>query len=201
MTPDHPAVGELPRSEVAVFAGGCFWGVQAVFQHVQGVTKAIAGYAGGNLANPRYEQVKTGVTGHAETVEIVFDPTVVSYGRLLQVFFSVVHDPTQVGRQGPDRGPQYRSLVFATSVEQADVARAYIEQLDVAAVYADQIATQILPFDKFWRAEEVHQDFVRRHPTDPYVVVNDIRKLNNLRTMFPELWREDPAPVLARASF
>jgi peptide-methionine (S)-S-oxide reductase len=187
--------GAPPMTEVAVFAGGCFWGVQAVFQHVEGVTSAVSGYAGGSLPNPSYEQVASGLTGHAESVAVTFDPMVVSYGKLLQVFFSVAHDPTQVGRQGPDVGSQYRSLIFTTSVEQAGVASAYIEQLDAANVYADRIATEVLPLDAFWRAEEKHQDYVIKHPTDPYVATNDIRKLVNLRNTFPELWRNQAVRV------
>jgi peptide-methionine (S)-S-oxide reductase len=181
--------------EVAVFAGGCFWGVQAVFQHVNGVTTAISGYSGGNSPSPTYEQVATGLSGHAEMVEVTFDPMVVSYGTLLRVFFSVVHDPTQVGRQGPDVGSQYRSLIMTTSIEQANVAQAYIDQLDAANVYADQIATKVLPLDTFWRAEPDQQDYVYLHPTDPYVAINDLRKIVNLKGKFAELWREDPALV------
>jgi peptide-methionine (S)-S-oxide reductase len=191
---ERPA-GSPPMVEVAVFAGGCFWGVQAVFQHVAGVSAAVSGYSGGSVPHPSYEQVGTGLTGHAEAVEVTFDPTVVSYGTLLKVFFSVAHDPTQVGRQGPDRGPQYRSLIMTTSVEQANVAQAYIDQLDAANVYADLISTKVLPLDTFWRAEQQHQDYVVLHPRDPYVAINDIRKVNNLKNAFPELWRDDPALV------
>ncbi len=195
MRPEPRLAGSEPMIEVAVFGGGCFWGVQAVFQHVNGVTSAISGYSGGALKQPTYEQVGTGVTGHAEMVEVTFDPSVVSYGTLLQVFFSVVHDPTQVGRQGPDVGSQYRSLIMTTSVEQANVAQAYIDQLDAASVYADQIATKVLPVDAFWRAEAAQQDYVFLHPTEAYVAINDLRKIVNLKAKFPELFREDPVLV------
>lgn len=193
-----PAVDEPqgPAPETAIFAGGCFWGVQGVFQHVEGVISATSGYAGGDLAAPGYEQVGSGSTGHAEAVEVVFDPAVVSYGRLLQIFFSVAHDPTQLNRQGPDVGPQYRSAVFPTSQAQAKVAAAYIAQLDAARVYHAAIATRIEPGATFWRAEDYHQDFLTLNPTYPYIVVNDLPKIDNLAALFPDNYRAKPVLVM-----
>jgi peptide-methionine (S)-S-oxide reductase len=199
-----PAVDEFvpskpvgaPRSEeVAVFAGGCFWGMQAVFQHVAGVVAAVSGYTGGDTSNPTYDQVASGMTGHAEAVEVTFDPNVVSYGTLLKVYFSVAHDPTLYDRQGPDVGPQYRSEIFYSSTEQADVAKAYIVQLDAAEVYSGQIVTQVEPLQTFWRAEDAHQDYVAFHPSELYVVVNDLPKLTHLRNLFPDLWHGTPTLV------
>jgi peptide-methionine (S)-S-oxide reductase len=188
--------GMAERSEVAVFAGGCFWGVQAVFQHVAGVSSAVSGYAGGDTPNPTYDQVANGGTGYAEAVEVTFDPDVVSYGTLLQVFFSVAHDPTLFDRQGPDFGSEYRSEVFFTSVEQASVAQLYIAQLDAAEVYSAVIMTKVAPLDAFWRAEDAHQDYATLHPNTLYVASYDRPKLINLHDMFPELWRDDPVLVL-----
>jgi peptide-methionine (S)-S-oxide reductase len=192
--PSRPA-GTAPPTEVAMFAGGCFWGVQAVFQHVNGVVSAVSGYAGGEAANPTYDQVAMGNTGYAETVQVTFNPEVVSYGTLLKVFFSVAHDPTQVDRQGPDVGSQYRSEIFFTTSGQADVAKAYIAQLDAAEVYANAITTKVQPLEAFWRAEDVHQDYATLHPNDAYIAANDRPKLGHLRDMFPELWRDDPVLV------
>lgn len=183
---DLPASGR--RSERAVFAGGCFWGVEAVFEHVRGVRGVTAGYAGGSAFTARYEKVETGRTGHAESVEVTYDPAQVSYGQLLKVFFSVAHDPTQVDRQGPDVGSQYRSVVFWRDEAQRDVAAAYIVQLDAAKVFARPIATQLVPLAGFHEAEGVHQDYARKHPGDPYIVANDAPKVAALRAMFPALY-------------
>jgi peptide-methionine (S)-S-oxide reductase len=195
-----PAVEEqagAQASEVAVLAGGCFWGVQGVFQHVNGVTAAVSGYAGGDKKSARYDAVGTGRTGHAESVRISFDPRKISYGRILQIYFSVAHDPTQLNRQGPDFGPQYRSAIFPTSAEQARVAKAYIAQLNQARVYNAAIATKIEPDREFYAAEDYHQDFLTRHPGHPYIVYNDLPKIENLKQLFPEMYRPDPVLVAA----
>ena len=189
---DEPASG---ASEVAVLAGGCFWGVQGVFQHVDGVSNAVSGYAGGAKTTAHYEMVGTSTTGHAESVRITFDPHKISYGRILQIYFSVAHDPTQLNRQGPDSGPQYRSTIFPTSEEQARVAKAYIAQLDQAKVYPKAIVTTIEPGKTFYPAEGYHQDFLTLHPTYPYIVFNDLPKIDNLKRLFPELYRETPRLV------
>jgi peptide-methionine (S)-S-oxide reductase len=193
-----PAVDEKSASEasqVAVLAGGCFWGVQGVYQHINGVTKAVSGYAGGEKNTAQYEYVGTGRTGHAESVQITFDPRVISYGKLLQVFFSVAHDPTQLNRQGPDVGPQYRSAIFPTSPEQANVARAYIAQLTQARVFDTAIATKIEPDRAFYAAEGYHQDFLTRNPTHPYIMINDLPKIDDLKRLFPDVYRAKPALV------
>lgn len=195
-----PAVDERPgpsTSEVAVLAGGCFWGVQGVFQHVAGVTRAVSGYAGGDAGTARYEMVSSGTTGHAESVQITFDPTKISYGRILQIYFSVAHDPTQFNYQGPDIGPQYRSAIFPTSEEQARVAKAYIAQLDQAQVYGDTIVTTIESGHTFYPAEDYHQDYLTLNPTSPYIVINDLPKIENLERIFPKLYREEPVLVMA----
>jgi peptide-methionine (S)-S-oxide reductase len=192
-----PAVDEQASgrsSEIAIVAGGCFWGIQGVYQHVNGVTSAVSGYAGGQEETAQYEMVGTGRTGHAESVRIVFDPRVVSYGRLLQVFFSVAHDPTELNRQGPDEGPQYRSTIFPTSDEQARVAKAYIQQLNGARAFPADIVTTIEPGKTFFRAEAYHQDYLDRHPSAPYIVINDLPKVADLKRLFPDLYRS--APVL-----
>jgi len=190
----HPG----PRaSEVAVLAGGCFWGVQGVFQHVEGVTRAISGYAGGNADSANYQMVGQGTTGHAESVEITFDPSKISYGTILQIYFSVAHDPTQLNYQGPDIGPQYRSAIFPTNEEQARVAKAYIAQLDQAKVYGDTIVTTIESGHGFYPAEDYHQDYLTLNPTQPYIVINDLPKIRNLERIFPERYREEPVLVLA----
>jgi peptide-methionine (S)-S-oxide reductase len=188
---------QTATSEVAVLAGGCFWGVQGVFQHVNGVTAAVSGYAGGDKKSARYDVVGTGRTGHAESVRISFDPSKISYGRILQIYFSVAHDPTQLNRQGPDFGTQYRSAVFPTSAEQARVAKAYIAQLNQARVYNAAIVTKIEPDREFYAAEDYHQDFLTRHPGHPYIVYNDLPKIENLKHLFPDAYRPDPVLVAA----
>jgi len=179
--------------ETAVFAGGCFWGIQAVFEHVNGVLRATSGYSGGHVVNPDYDQVSSGTTGHAESVEVVFDPSRITYGTLLKVFFAVAHDPTELDRQGPDEGTQYRSALFTTSAEQDRIARAYIAQLDAAHVYARPIVTQVTPFSAFYTAEAYHQDFARKHPDNAYIAINDAPKVANLKKELPALYTSDPA--------
>jgi peptide-methionine (S)-S-oxide reductase len=177
------------ESEVAVLAGGCFWGVQGVFQHVAGVSEAVSGYAGGSEATAEYETVSTGTTGHAESVRITFDPRAISYGQLLQIFFSVAHDPTELNRQGPDVGTQYRSAIFPTTAEQARVAQAYVEQLAQASVFDAPIVTRIEPDQTFYPAEAYHQDFLTRNPNHPYIVMHDLPKLERLKRAQPDLYR------------
>jgi peptide-methionine (S)-S-oxide reductase len=184
-------------SEVAILAGGCFWGVQGVFQHVAGVTSAVSGYAGGDQANAEYERVSTGTTGHAESVRITYDPSKISYGHLLQIYFSVAHDPTLLNRQGPDHGTQYRSALFPTSAEQTAVASAYVAQLDQAHVFDAAIVTKIEPGRAFFPAEAYHQDFLTRNPTYPYIAINDMPKVANLKRLFPDLYRPEPVLVAA----
>ncbi len=184
-------------TEIAVLAGGCFWGVQGVFQHVAGVTRAVSGYAGGEADAAHYEMVGRGTTGHAEAVQIAFDPSKISYGRILQIYFSVAHDPTQFNYQGPDIGPQYRSTIFPTSDEQAKVAKAYIAQLDQAHVFSDAIVTTLEPGRVFYPAEDYHQDFLTLNPTYPYIVINDLPKVENLKRLFPDVYREKPVLVMA----
>jgi peptide-methionine (S)-S-oxide reductase len=175
-------------SRTAVVAGGCFWGIQAVYQHVRGVNKVISGYAGGSASTARYEVVGSGRTGHAESVQITYDPARVTYGQLLRVFFSVAHDPTTLNRQGPDDGTQYRSAVFFQDADQERIARAYIAQLDDAHVFRDPIVTDVTKLPGFYAAEDYHQNYATLHPHDPYIVVNDAPKVANLRTLFPELY-------------
>jgi peptide-methionine (S)-S-oxide reductase len=175
--------------ETAVFAGGCFWGVDAVFKHVKGVTDVVSGYAGGSEATAHYEQVSEGNTGHAESVRVRFNPDKVSYQQLLQVFFNVAHDPTQLNRQGPDTGSQYRSAIFYTSVEQQKTAQSYIQQLTVAHTFSDSIVTQVVPLQKFYPAEDYHQNFLALHPNKPYIVINDLPKVENLLKHFPSLYQ------------
>jgi peptide-methionine (S)-S-oxide reductase len=182
-------------SDIAVLAGGCFWGIQGVYQHVKGVSSAVSGYAGGKEDTAQYEMVGTGRTGHAESVRIVFDPRVVSYGRILQIFFSIAHDPTELNRQGPDDGPQYRSAIFPTSADQARVAKAYIQQLNDAHAFPADIVTTVEPGKEFYRAEAYHQDFLERHPSYPYIVVNDLPKVADLKRVFPDLYRAKPVLV------
>jgi peptide-methionine (S)-S-oxide reductase len=177
-----------PAKETAVVAGGCFWGIQAVFQHVKGVVSATSGYSGGTLKNPDYEAVSSGETGHAESVKIVYDPSQITYGELLRVFFSVALDPTEVNRQGPDSGTQYRSLVFYGNDEQKKIAEAYIAQLNSAKVFRKAIATQVVPLKGFYEAEGYHQNYATLHPDNPYIVYNDAPKVSNLRREFPELY-------------
>jgi peptide-methionine (S)-S-oxide reductase len=182
------AKATAPAKETVVLAGGCFWGVQAVFQHVKGVISATSGYSGGSVKNPDYETVSSGTTGHAESVEIVFDPSQVTYGELLRVFFSVAHDPTELNRQGPDEGTQYRSIIFYTSESQKRVADAYIAQLDQAKVYRHKIVTEVDPLLAFYPAETYHQNYATLHPDNPYIVYNDAPKVANLRKEFPEIY-------------
>jgi peptide-methionine (S)-S-oxide reductase len=174
--------------QTAVFAGGCFWGVEAVFRHVKGVRSAVSGYAGGMLVKPTYEQVGSGKTGHAEAVEVTYDPSQVSYGQLLAVFFSVAHDPTQLDRQGPDYGPQYRSAIFYTNDDQKRVAEAYVAQLDKAKAFKSPIVTQVAKLPAFWPAEDYHQNYLALHPTQPYIVFNDLPKLAALQKEWPDLY-------------
>jgi peptide-methionine (S)-S-oxide reductase len=181
--------------ETAVLAGGCFWGVQGVFQHVKGVKSVLSGYAGGERATADYETVSTGTTGHAESVQIVFDPAQISYGEILRVYFSVAHDPTQLNRQGPDVGTQYRSSIFFANDEQKKIAASYIAQLDAAHVFAKPIVTRVVPLRQFYPAESYHQDYLVNHPSQPYIVFNDLPKVSNLKTIMPEVYRD--APVLA----
>jgi peptide-methionine (S)-S-oxide reductase len=190
---DEPAT--QATSEVAVLAGGCFWGVQGVFQHVAGVTNAVSGYAGGDKGTAQYDRVSTGASGHAESVRITFDPRKISYGRVLQIFFSVAHDPTQLNRQGPDVGTQYRSAIFPTSAMQAATAKAYIAQLDQAHVFDAAIVTRIEPDRPFYPAEGYHQDFLTRNPTYPYIVYNDLPKIEELKHRFAALYRAEPVLV------
>ncbi|WP_269933291.1 peptide-methionine (S)-S-oxide reductase MsrA [Aminobacter sp. HY435] len=189
---DQPANGS---SETAVLAGGCFWGVQGVFQHVTGVSNAVSGYAGGDSQTAQYETVGTGSTGHAESVKITFDPRKISYGQILQIYFSVAHDPTQLNRQGPDSGTQYRSAIFPQDAEQAKVAKAYIAQLDEAKTFDSAIATRIEPGHAFYPAEGYHQDFLALNPGYPYIVYNDLPKIENLKRLFPGSYRSDPVLV------
>jgi peptide-methionine (S)-S-oxide reductase len=193
-----PAVDEAPRgatTETAVFAGGCFWGVQGVFQHVKGVTRAVSGYAGGTVANPGYEQVSTGATGHAESVSVTFDPAQISYGQLLRIFFSVALDPTEVNRQGPDWGTQYRSALFVTGPEQEKVAHAYIAQLEASHAFSRPIATKVEQGAPFYPAEAYHQDYLQHNPDAPYIAINDMPKVHGLQTLFPANWRGEPVLV------
>lgn len=182
-------------SATAVFAGGCFWGVQGVFQHVKGVTKAVSGYSGGSAETATYDMSSTGTTGHAETVEVTYDPSVVTYGQLLQIYFSVAHNPTQLNYQGPDHGTQYRSTIFAVTPEQGDYAKAYIAELDKAGLFEGPIVTTIEPFQAFYPAEQYHQDFLTLNPTWPYIVVHDLPKVAALKSIFPAAYREDPVLV------
>ena len=178
-----------PRAEAVVFAGGCFWGVQGVFQHVKGVRSVISGYAGGTVENPYYELVSSGSSGHAESVQVVYDPSQITYGKLLMIFFSVAHDPTQKGRQGPDIGTQYRSMIFYSNAQQKKIAEAYIAQINLAKVYQREIATEVVPFSAFYRAEDYHQDFLMRHPDNAYIQFNDLPKIERLKQRYPELYR------------
>jgi len=182
-------LASVKSKQTAVFAGGCFWGVQGVFEHVKGVTSATSGYAGGFVKSPSYETVSMGVTGHAETVSVIYDPSKISYGQLLMVYFSVVHDPTQLDRQGPDSGSQYRSSIFYTSDEQKQIAEAYVAQLTAAKIYTRPIVTKIVPFSAFYPAEDYHQDYLKRHPDNPYIAFNDLPKIDELKQQFPDLYR------------
>jgi peptide-methionine (S)-S-oxide reductase len=192
-TVDEQTAGKT--SETAVIAGGCFWGVQGVFQHVAGVTNAVSGYAGGDKSTAHYEMTSNGTTGHAESVQITYDPRKISYGRLLQVYFSVAHDPTQLDRQGPDFGTQYRSAIFPVNGEQARVAKAYIDQINQAKVLPAALVTRIEPDKTFYPAEGYHQNYLTLHPSNPYIAINDLPKIDALKRYFPDLYRADPALV------
>jgi peptide-methionine (S)-S-oxide reductase len=211
----HPVAAEEPRAlpapavdeaagageQTAVFAGGCFWGVQGVFQHVKGVASAVSGYSGGDKATAQYETVSAGGTGHAESVKVTYDPRLVSYGRLLQIYFSVAHDPTELNRQGPDSGTQYRSEIFAATPEQARVAAGYVAQLDKARAFPAPIVTRIEALKGFYPAEAYHQDFLALNPSYPYIAINDIPKVEALKRLFPDSWRAEPVLVgAARAT-
>jgi peptide-methionine (S)-S-oxide reductase len=186
---DARAAGPL---QTAVLAGGCFWGVQGVYEHVRGVKQVLSGYSGGGKATAEYEVVSRGRTGHAESVQIRFDPKEISYGEILRIYFSVVHDPTQLDQQGPDSGPQYRSNIFYASSAQRKIAQAYIVQLDQAKVFERPIVTRVDPLKAFYPAEEYHQDFLQHNPNHPYIVINDLPKIDNLRKIFPTYFREPP---------
>ena len=192
-----PAIDEKAAAgtEKAIFAGGCFWGMQGVFQHVKGVSKAVSGYTGGSAKNAVYEVVGTGRTGHAESVEITYDPSKVTYGQLLQVYFSVAHNPTQLNYQGPDQGTQYRSTIFAENGEQKKIAESYIAQLDKAKAFGKPIVTTLETGKTFYPAEDYHQDFLTLNPTYPYIVYNDLPKIENLKALFPKLYSEKPVLV------
>ncbi len=192
---DTPAAA---NPQVAVLAGGCFWGQQGMFEHVRGVTKVVAGYSGGDASTAHYTMVGTETTGHAESVEITFDPKQITYGQLLQLFFSVAHDPTQLDGQGPDRGPSYRSEIFFASPEQEHVARAYMAQLTKANIFKSPIVTKIEPLKAFYPAEDYHQDYLIHHPNQPYIVYNDLPKIEALKRVYPQLYR--PTPVALNAA-
>jgi peptide-methionine (S)-S-oxide reductase len=197
----NPAHGQVPEfakksespatsgDQTAVLAGGCFWGVDAVFKHVRGVSSVVSGYAGGSAATAQYDVVSTGSTGHAESVKITYNPAQIAYSQLLRVFFSVAHDPTELNRQGPDTGPQYRSAIFYATPEQRQTALVYIAQLNAAKVFPAPIVTQVVPLQEFYPAEEYHQDFLARHPTYPYIVYNDLPKLRELKTQLPAMYK------------
>lgn len=184
-TPPGTVIPPRATLDTAVFAGGCFWGIEGVFEHLKGVTSAVSGYAGGTTTNPTYEEVSTGETGHAESVEVVYDPAKISYAQLLQVFFSVAHDPTLLNRQGPDHGTQYRSAIFYRTAAQKQAAQAYIAQLTRAKTFRDPIVTQVAPLQKFYPAEDYHQDFMAHNPDYGYIVVNDAPKVEHLKQAFP----------------
>jgi peptide-methionine (S)-S-oxide reductase len=190
---DEKADGVTTRT--AVFAGGCFWGVQGVFQHVTGVTRAVSGYAGGEAATAQYEKVGSGRTGHAEAVRVTYDPRKVSFGTLMQIYFSVAHDPTELNRQGPDVGPQYRSTIFAADADQARLAQAYIDQLDSAKLFGAKIATTVERGRAFYPAEDYHQDYLTLHPRQPYIAIHDLPKIENLKRLFPDRYRAEPMLV------
>jgi len=188
-----PVVDATPMpagEDTAVFAGGCFWGVEAIYDHVKGVKRAISGYAGGDVASPSYEQVSTGETGHAESVEVIYDPSQISYGKLLQIFFSVAHDPTQLNRQGPDHGTQYRSAIFFRNAQQQQVAESYIKQLTAAKTFSRPIVTQVARLKGFYPAEEYHQHYLEQHTTQPYIVINDLPKVAALKKQFTDVYKD-----------
>jgi peptide-methionine (S)-S-oxide reductase len=184
--PPKPAAG---GEATAVFAGGCFWGVDAVYKHLKGVKKVVSGYAGGNAATASYMLVGTGTTGHAESVQVTYDPSQIAYADLLKVFFAVAHDPTELNRQGPDVGPQYRSAIFYADAQQKELAERYIAQLNAAKVFGKRIVTQVAPLDKFYPAEDYHQNYLALHPNQPYIVYNDLPKLEALKKQFPAWYR------------
>jgi peptide-methionine (S)-S-oxide reductase len=189
--PDPAADAPLSKTkgtQTVVLAGGCFWGIQAVFEHVKGVTNATSGYSGGAANTAQYETVSTGRTGHAESVRVVFDPSQVSFGQILKVFFSVAHDPTELNRQGPDEGTQYRSVVFYSSDDQKRVAQAYIDQLNRAKLFPEPIVTQVVALQAFYTAEDYHQNYAEHHPNEPYIAINDLPKLDHLKQTLPELY-------------
>nr|WP_241024767.1 peptide-methionine (S)-S-oxide reductase MsrA [Burkholderia sp. Ac-20365] len=188
------------HTETAVFAGGCFWGVQGVYEHVKGVKQVASGYAGGAANTAQYETVSGGDTGHAESVRITYDPTQITYGRLLQIFFSVAHNPTQLNYQGPDHGTQYRSAVFPQNAEQRSIAQAYIAQLNGAKVFSTPIVTKVEDFKGFYQAEQYHQNYLVLHPDSPYIAINDLPKIDYLKQMFPDVYRNDPVLLKASAS-
>ena len=195
-----PAVDEMAagvESETVVLAGGCFWGMQGVFQHVKGVTSAVSGYTGGEQRTAHYDVVETGATGHAESVSVTFDPRQISYGKILQIYFSVAHDPTELNRQGPDVGTQYRSAIFPANDEQARIAQAYIQQLGQAHAYSGAIVTKLEAGKTFYSAEGYHQDFMTLNPRNPYIVYNELPKIAALKRLFPDFYRTEPTRVLA----
>jgi peptide-methionine (S)-S-oxide reductase len=196
--PAFDAAATAAGPQTAVFAGGCFWGVQAVFQHTRGVLNAVSGYAGGDKSTASYERVGSGMTGHAESVQVTYDPKQISYGKLLQIYFSVIHDPTQLNRQGPDAGTQYRSAIFYADDSQKQVAERYIGQLEAAHAFPHQIVTQLTPLRGFYPAEDYHQDYATLHPSSPYIAAFDLPKISNLKTTMPEVWREAPVLVAAK---
>lgn len=195
VTPIPAASVDLPLArgsgqQTAVFAGGCFWGTQAVFERVKGVTQTTVGYSGGTAATATYDQVTTETTGHAESIEVVYDPSRITYGQLLRIFFSVAHDPTQLNRQGPDVGTSYRSVIFYANADQERIAKAYIAQLDAAKVFSGSIVTQVVPLKAFYRAEDYHQDYALKNPNEPYIQICDRPKIEALKKQFPELFVE-----------
>jgi peptide-methionine (S)-S-oxide reductase len=201
--PEQPVIVPAPAQDLEepgpaatiVLAGGCFWGVQGVFQHLEGVTSAVSGYSGGTAATASYDLIGTGTTGHAEAVEVTYDPTRISAGELLHVFFSVAHNPTQLNFQGPDHGPQYRSAIFFEDAEEKALAEAYIAQLDAAGAFPHPIVTTLEPLQEFYAAEDYHQDFLSVNPAHPYIVYHDLPKIEALKAIFPELYRADPVLV------
>jgi peptide-methionine (S)-S-oxide reductase len=199
--PLPPPAFDVPKAEgpmqTAVIAGGCFWGVQGVFEHLTGVRRVVSGYAGGHAATARYQDVSGGHSGHAESVQITYDPKLVSFGEILQVFFSVAHDPTQLDRQGPDVGPQYRSAIFYGNEQQKQVAAQYVAQLDAAKLFPKRIVTRLEPLAGFHDAEDYHQDYLLKNPTDPYIVINDLPKIRNFERVLPGLYRNEPVTVAA----
>lgn len=197
--PAAEAAASAGDTETAVIAGGCFWGVQAVFQHMKGVSNAVSGYAGGTQQTARYDAVSSGATTHAEAVRITFDPKQISYGQILQIFFSVAHDPTQLNRQGPDSGTQYRSAIFPENAEQEKVAKAYIDQLNKAGIFKAAIVTKVTPGERFYPAEAYHQNYLKLHPSQPYIVFNDLPKIESLKRVYPDVYRPE-AVLVAKES-